>query len=147
MGKISMLAAAAAGYVLGARAGRERYDQIAQQAGKVWRDPRVQQRKDQAADQAKAAAGQAAEQAKSAAGQAADQAQHTAKHAAAGAQEKLSGSSDSSSSASGSGSAGGSSDPSHGVTGGPTPGSVRPGFDTDDPVQQPPNVTPPNPAS
>ncbi|HET9422212.1 MAG TPA: hypothetical protein VFO49_13825 [Nocardioides sp.] len=42
MSKLSMLAAAAAGYVLGARAGRERYEQIKTGAQKVARDPRVQ---------------------------------------------------------------------------------------------------------
>jgi len=42
MSKIVTLAAAAAGYVLGARAGRERYEQIAGQAQKLWHDPRVQ---------------------------------------------------------------------------------------------------------
>jgi len=42
MSKITLLAAAAAGYVLGARAGRERYEQIKTGAQKVARDPRVQ---------------------------------------------------------------------------------------------------------
>ncbi|GHJ58898.1 hypothetical protein NOK12_14160 [Nocardioides sp. OK12] len=42
MSKTSMLIAAGAGYVLGARAGRERYDQIVAQAARVRRDPRVQ---------------------------------------------------------------------------------------------------------
>lgn len=48
MSKIVTLGAAAIGYVLGARAGRERYDQIADQARKVWSDPRVQKGVDDA---------------------------------------------------------------------------------------------------
>ncbi len=43
MGKKTFLIGAAAGYVLGARAGRERYEQIATLAGKVKRNPKVQQ--------------------------------------------------------------------------------------------------------
>ena len=42
MKKIVLLTAAAAGYVLGARAGRERYEQIKSGAQKVAGDPRVQ---------------------------------------------------------------------------------------------------------
>lgn len=41
-GKFKWLAGFGAGYVLGARAGRERYDQIARRAQQVWGDPRVQ---------------------------------------------------------------------------------------------------------
>lgn len=48
MSKLSFLAGFGAGYVLGARAGRERYDQIADKAQGVWRDPRVQEKADQA---------------------------------------------------------------------------------------------------
>ncbi|MGB5952837.1 MAG: YtxH domain-containing protein [Ornithinimicrobium sp.] len=43
MSKITMAAAAAVGYVLGSRAGRERYDQIAEKAQTVWNNPKVQQ--------------------------------------------------------------------------------------------------------
>ena len=50
MGKLVALTAGAAGYVLGARAGRERYDQISAQAQRLWRDPRVQQKKSEAED-------------------------------------------------------------------------------------------------
>ncbi len=67
MAKITLLTAGAVGYVLGARAGRERYDQIAQQARKVWRDPRVQQRKDEAASAVKEGVTDAAHQAADAA--------------------------------------------------------------------------------
>lgn len=48
MKKLSFVLGAAAGYVLGARAGRQRYEQIAQQARKVWQSEPVQQRVDQA---------------------------------------------------------------------------------------------------
>lgn len=74
MGKLTMLAAGAAGYVLGARAGRERYDQISETAGKVWSDPRVQQRKEKAADAAKQAASQAGDKAQQATGAAKEKA-------------------------------------------------------------------------
>lgn len=48
MSKILTFAAGAVGYVLGARAGRERYEQIRDQAQRLWRDPRVQEKTDQA---------------------------------------------------------------------------------------------------
>ena len=38
------------GYVLGARAGRERYDQILDAVQQMWRDPRVQEGADRAQD-------------------------------------------------------------------------------------------------
>lgn len=50
MGKLSMLAATGVGYVLGARAGRERYEQIKRTATRVRQDPRVQEKAGQAAD-------------------------------------------------------------------------------------------------
>ena len=40
--KILFVFGLAAGYVLGTRAGRERYEQIKAGAEKVWQDPRVQ---------------------------------------------------------------------------------------------------------
>lgn len=43
-GKLALVAGVAAGYVLGTRAGRERYDQLRDQARTMWRDPRVQQK-------------------------------------------------------------------------------------------------------
>ena len=46
--KISLLVGFGAGYVLGARSGRERYEQIASKAQEVWRDPRVQEKAGQA---------------------------------------------------------------------------------------------------
>jgi len=53
MRKLMLLAAAAVGYVLGARAGRERYDQIMALVSRVRNDPRVQQKAHQAVDLAK----------------------------------------------------------------------------------------------
>ncbi len=43
-GKLSLLVGFGAGYVLGARAGRERYDRLTSRARTAWQDPRVQQR-------------------------------------------------------------------------------------------------------
>jgi hypothetical protein len=43
MGKFLAVAAGAIGYVLGARAGRERYEQIKSQANRLRQDPKVQQ--------------------------------------------------------------------------------------------------------
>ncbi len=48
MSKLTMLLAGAAGYVLGAKAGRERYEQIRSTAQRVARDPRVQRRAQEA---------------------------------------------------------------------------------------------------
>lgn len=48
MAKLSFLAGLGAGYVLGARAGRERYEQMASKAKDVWQDPRVQEKAGQA---------------------------------------------------------------------------------------------------
>ena len=47
-GKFSFLVGFGAGYVLGARSGRERYEQITSKAQEVWRDPRVQEKAGQA---------------------------------------------------------------------------------------------------
>jgi uncharacterized FlaG/YvyC family protein len=41
--KLTLLIAAGAGYVLGTRAGRERYEQIKTQSSKVWNNPKVQE--------------------------------------------------------------------------------------------------------
>jgi len=53
MKKLMLLAAFAAGYVLGARAGRMRYDQIMGAVDKVRNDPRVQEKTHHAVDVAK----------------------------------------------------------------------------------------------
>ena len=42
MGKLTFIAGMAAGYVLGARAGRKRYEQIRRTSGKVWHSGPVQ---------------------------------------------------------------------------------------------------------
>ena len=42
MKKLLLIAAAAAGYVLGTKAGRERYEQIKRQSSKVWNSEPVQ---------------------------------------------------------------------------------------------------------
>src|SRR5262245_15813366 len=52
-GKIALLVGGAVGYVLGTRAGRQRYEQIKGQAQKVWQNPTVQQKATQAQDFAK----------------------------------------------------------------------------------------------
>src|SRR4051794_1235682 len=41
-GKLLFVAGAAVGYVLGARAGRERYEQLKAMAAKAWQSPTVQ---------------------------------------------------------------------------------------------------------
>lgn len=61
MSKIIAAAAAAAGYVLGTKAGREQYVQIKAKAQQVWGDPRVQEKKTQATGMMKSKASQARE--------------------------------------------------------------------------------------
>lgn len=82
--KTTILAAAAVGYVLGARAGRERYEQIVETAGRVKGNPQVQkaaaQAQDFAAEQApvvKEKAQEAADKAAEAARSASDAARET----------------------------------------------------------------------
>jgi hypothetical protein len=53
--KLTMLVIGGAGYVLGARAGRERYEQIKQQATRTWHNPQVQSAVDNVGTQAKQA--------------------------------------------------------------------------------------------
>jgi hypothetical protein len=76
MSKLSLLTAAGVGYVLGSRAGRQRYEQIAATARKVADNPKVQRvahrAQDAAAQQASAAAGAAKDKVTSAASSAAD---------------------------------------------------------------------------
>jgi hypothetical protein len=52
-GKALLVVGLAVGYVLGARAGRERYEQIKTGAQKLWGDPRVQRQVRQAENFAK----------------------------------------------------------------------------------------------
>ena len=72
MKKLLVLVAGGIGYVLGTRAGRERYEQIKQMATKVKEDPRVQDAAHQAADTAKAQAPVVKDKVASAASAAAD---------------------------------------------------------------------------
>ena len=51
--RLPLLAAAGIGYVLGTKAGRERYEQILQTFNKVKDDPRVQEKAQQATELAK----------------------------------------------------------------------------------------------
>ncbi|MBN9154566.1 MAG: hypothetical protein J0I44_03635 [Microbacterium sp.] len=54
-GKVGLVIGLAAGYVLGTRAGRERYEQIKEQAVKVWNLPPVQKQVDKAKEFGKSA--------------------------------------------------------------------------------------------
>ena len=72
MRKLTILLSGAVGYVLGTRAGRERYEQIKAMAGKVKDDPRVQEKAQQAADIAKEKAPVVKDKVQGAAGAAAD---------------------------------------------------------------------------
>ena len=71
MKKLLLLAVAGVGYVLGARAGRERYDQITNTVNKVKNDPRVQEKTQQAVDTARQQAPVVADKVTSVAGAAA----------------------------------------------------------------------------
>jgi len=56
MKKLTLLAAAGAGYVLGTKAGRRRYEQIKSHAATVWKNPRVQKTVSDVEDKVKEAA-------------------------------------------------------------------------------------------
>ncbi len=58
-GKLSFIVGLGAGYVLGTRSGRERYEQITAKAQQLWRDPRVQETAGQARHVVQEKAGQA----------------------------------------------------------------------------------------
>jgi hypothetical protein len=47
-GKILLVVGVGVGYVLGARAGRERYEDIKRTVGNLWNNPRVQRQFDEA---------------------------------------------------------------------------------------------------
>src|SRR5690349_9471631 len=74
MAKLKMLVAFGAGYVLGSRAGRERYEQIVDKAQGVWHDPRVQRKASQAQGVVQEKASQAGDVIAEKAGHAASQA-------------------------------------------------------------------------
>ncbi|MEP6815336.1 MAG: hypothetical protein ABI873_07290 [Marmoricola sp.] len=63
MSKLVTLTVAAGAYVLGAKAGRKRYEQISTKAQSLWSDPRVQRKKREAVGLAKDTASRAKEQA------------------------------------------------------------------------------------
>lgn len=77
MKKLLLLITGGIGYVLGTRAGRERYEQIAGLATKVKNDPRVQDAAHQAAETAKTQAPVVKDKVTSAAGAAADKVKHS----------------------------------------------------------------------
>ena len=60
-GKILFVAGLGLGYVLGTRAGREKYEELRQAALKVWNDPRVQKQVDAVEDFVKDKAPEVAE--------------------------------------------------------------------------------------
>lgn len=69
MKKVLVVAVGAAAYVLGAKAGRERYEQLMTRAGEIrtraerlWRDPRVQEKASQASELVKDKAPEAKDQ-------------------------------------------------------------------------------------
>ena len=68
MSKVTLLAAAAVGYVLGSRAGREHYEIVKDQALKLWQTPQVQEAANQATEAAKDAAEQVKDKASEATG-------------------------------------------------------------------------------
>ncbi len=53
MGKLTFVAGVAVGYVLGARAGRQRYEQIKGQASRLWASDPVQDRVGEATERVK----------------------------------------------------------------------------------------------
>ena len=78
MRKFAVLTSFTAGYVLGARAGRERYEQIRRLAMRVKDDPRVQETAQSAADKAREQAPIVGQKLAGAAGSVADKAKHAA---------------------------------------------------------------------
>lgn len=86
-GKLGLLIGFGAGYVLGARAGRQRYDQIMAKAQNFWNDPRVQEKTSQATDVAKDKAGHAAGVAREKAGHVAGVVKEKVHHEANGRSE------------------------------------------------------------
>ena len=82
MKKLVALRSFAAGYVLGAKAGRERYEQIRRIALRVKDNPRVQETAHQAADVARAQAPVVGHTLADAAGTVAQKAAEKARHAA-----------------------------------------------------------------
>ena len=78
MKKLMLLTAFAAGYVLGAKAGRERYEQIRRTALRIKNNPTVQETAHSAADMAREQAPVVGHKLADAAGTVADKAKHAA---------------------------------------------------------------------
>jgi hypothetical protein len=78
MKKLLMITAFAAGYVLGAKAGRERYEQIRRMTLRIKNNPRVQETAHSAADLAREQAPVVGHKLADAAGTVADKAKHAA---------------------------------------------------------------------
>ena len=72
MRKLMLLGAGAIGYVLGAKAGRERYEQIMEQAQKIRHNPTVQRSVEDAKSAAQDAAGKATEKVRAKTGESGD---------------------------------------------------------------------------
>ena len=77
-GRAALIVGVSTGYVLGTRAGRERYEQIKTRAARLWHDPRVQEKATQAQDLAKEKAPQVQQKVTDAAKKATDAAKQTA---------------------------------------------------------------------
>lgn len=91
MYKLTFLAGAALGFVLGSRAGRASYDDLKRQADSLWHDPRVQEKVAAAGQTVKDKAPEVGAKIAGAAGHAAGVAKDSAGHAAATAKNKVSG--------------------------------------------------------
>jgi hypothetical protein len=76
-GKITLLVGGAVGYVLGTRAGRQRYEQMKSQAQSLWKNPKLQAKATQAQDYAREKAPVVKEKAAEAAAAAKDKVHHT----------------------------------------------------------------------
>lgn len=93
-GKLMFAAGVGVGYVLGARAGRERYEQIAGSAQKVWSDPKVQEKVGQAEEFAREKADDVATMAAVRASEVGEAAKHKAAEVAEDLKDAASGSGD-----------------------------------------------------
>lgn len=89
MGKIAFIAGIGVGYVLGARAGKERYEQLKTQADKAWSNPQVQQRVTSAQETVKAKAPVVGQKAKTVAADGVKSAATSAKQAASSAKDTV----------------------------------------------------------
>lgn len=76
-GKLLILAGAAVGYVLGTRAGRQRYEELKGRADALWHDPKVQQKVADAQDAVRARAPELQDKLTDAASRASDKVRST----------------------------------------------------------------------